>query len=105
MMVNPHCGRPSTSVGIGSVVRRSMPTIRPQSASPHCEIATTPWPFAVVQVPTGVVVPVANAGVVISPATNIATRTRNLGLVTYLNIDLLTGYQSASEYRYWVTAR
>jgi hypothetical protein len=53
MMVRPHSDRPLTSVGIGSVGCRSMPTIRPQIASPQGSIATTPCPFAVDQVPTG----------------------------------------------------
>jgi len=53
MIVSPHCERPWTSVGIGSVGLRSIPTILPQSASPHWAIATTPWPFAVDQLPRG----------------------------------------------------
>jgi hypothetical protein len=70
MIVKPHCGCPFTSVGIGSTGERSIPTILPQSASPHGEIATTPWPFAVHQVPTGLSVGLADAIDMDSPITN-----------------------------------
>jgi hypothetical protein len=64
-----------------------MPTIRPQSVSPHCAIATTPWPFAVNQVPAGLVVGVADADNTLSPSTSIATQQASARDLAWRNIE------------------
>jgi hypothetical protein len=51
MICRPHCGRPVTSVGIGSLGVRSIPMIRPHTAFSHRTISMTPWPLSVSHLP------------------------------------------------------
>jgi hypothetical protein len=68
---------------------RSIPTILPQSASPHWAIATTPWPFAVDQLPRGrwLSICVADAGDAIRPIASIAAPPSEVSDLMYLDIE------------------
>jgi len=69
-----------------------------RSTSPRGAIATTPSPFAMDLVPTGLAVVVANAGGSISPITSIATRKKTAGQVC-VNIGFVSASRSGKAYR------
>jgi hypothetical protein len=66
-----------------------MPTMRPQSAVPHCVISTTPWPFSVTQLPIGLSVGTASAAEAVSPIASATIRHKNAVTFVPLRIACL----------------
>ncbi len=73
-----------------------MPTIRPQIASPHGSIATTPCPFAVDQVPTGDDAPAEANGAIIAIAAAKTTH-KYLGDFMSFAIALISNCAAAGQ--------